>query len=445
MRIRVTLAAVLVVGFALVAGALVLVALLGSVLTDQVCRAAQDRAAQLAAAPAAVVGTSSTEIVQVIDRAGHVTGGGGSPIASPGTGCVRVEPPGHGEDFVFAAAVVPSGGEVVVGRPLVDVLDSTRFVRRVLVVGVPLMAAIVAGVTWVVTGRVLAPVTAIRREVDAITATELHRRVPATRADEIGRLARTMNRMLDRLQRAQQSQNRFVSDASHELRSPIAAIRQHAEVALAHPERTGVSELAATVLAEDLRMQHLVDDLLQLARSDEQRSAPPDLPVDLDDLVLAEAKTLRAATSVAVDTTAVSAGQVRGDEAQLARLVRNLGSNAARHARTGISFGVAEADGVVVLTVSDDGPGIPAADRERVFERFVRLDAARTRNIGDSGDSGDLGGAGGAGGAGLGLAIAAGIVDRHRGAIRVTGRSTLEVRLPAVSACSNSGRSAGEG
>jgi len=450
MRIRVTLAAVLVVGFALVAGALVLVALLGSVLTDQVCRAAQDRAAQLAAAPAAVVGTSSTEIVQVIDRAGHVTGGG-SPIASPGTGCVRVEPPGHGEDFVFAAAVVPSGGEVVVGRPLVDVLDSTRFVRRVLVVGVPLMAAIVAGVTWVVTGRVLAPVTAIRREVDAITATELHRRVPATRADEIGRLARTMNRMLDRLQRAQQSQNRFVSDASHELRSPIAAIRQHAEVALAHPERTGVSELAATVLAEDLRMQHLVDDLLQLARSDEQRSAPPDLPVDLDDLVLAEAKTLRAATSVAVDTTAVSAGQVRGDEAQLARLVRNLGSNAARHARTGISFGVAEADGVVVLTVSDDGPGIPAADRERVFERFVRLDAARTRNIGDSGDSGgagsagSAGGAGGAGGAGLGLAIAAGIVDRHRGAIRVTGRSTLEVRLPAVSACSNSGRSAGEG
>ena len=186
-------------------------------------------------------------------------------------------------------------------------------------------------------------------------------------------------------------------------------------------------------------MQHLVDDLLQLARSDEQRSAPPDLPVDLDDLVLAEAKTLRAATSVAVDTTAVSAGQVRGDEAQLARLVRNLGSNAARHARTGISFGVAEADGVVVLTVSDDGPGIPAADRERVFERFVRLDAARTRNIGDSGDLG------GAGGAGLGLAIAAGIVDRHRGAIRVTGRSTLEVRLPAVSACSNSGRSAGEG
>jgi len=302
-----------------------------------------------------------------------------------------------------------------------------------------------------VTGRVLAPVTAIRREVDAITATELHRRVPATRADEIGRLARTMNRMLDRLQRAQQSQNRFVSDASHELRSPIAAIRQHAEVALAHPERTGVSELAATVLAEDLRMQHLVDDLLQLARSDERRSAPPDLPVDLDDLVLAEAKTLRAATSVAVDTTAVSAGQVRGDEAQLARLVRNLGSNAARHARTGISFGVAEADGVVVLTVSDDGPGIPAADRERVFERFVRLDAARTRNIGDSGDSGgagsagSAGGAGGAGGAGLGLAIAAGIVDRHRGAIRVTGRSTLEVRLPAVSACSNSGRSAGEG
>jgi signal transduction histidine kinase len=428
-RVRVTLAAVLVVGFALVTGALVLVALLGSVLTDQVCRAAQDRAVQLAATPAAVLEPSSTESVQVIDRAGQVNGGG-SRLASPGAGCVRVEPPGHGEDFVFAAAVVPSGGEVVVGRPLVDVLDSTSFVRRVLVVGVPLMMLVVAGVTWVVTGRVLAPVTAIRREVDAITAAELHRRVPAARADEIGRLARTMNRMLERLHQAQQSQHRFVSDASHELRSPIAAIRQHAEVALAHPERTGVGERAATVLAEDLRMQHLIDDLLVLARSDEQRSAPPDLPVDLDDLVLAEAKTLRAATSMAVDTMGVSGGQVCGDGAELARMVHNLGGNAARHARTGIVFGVAESDGVVVLTVSDDGPGIPAADRERVFERFVRLDAARARDTG---------------GAGLGLSIAAGIVNRHRGTIRVTGRSTFEVRLPAVSACSNSGRSAAEG
>jgi signal transduction histidine kinase len=434
MRVRVTLAAVLVLGGALVGGALVLVALLGSVLTDQVCQDAHDRAAQLAAAagsasattvrepttgeqPAATAPSSSgTEIVQWVDRAGHVAGSD-RPLATPGTGCVSVEPPGHGEDFAFAAAKLQSGGEVIVGRPLVDVLDSTRFVRRVLVVGVPLMMLIVGGVTWVVTGRILAPVTAIRREVDAITATELHRRVPATRQDEIGRLARTMNRMLDRLQRAHESQRRFVSDASHELRSPIASIRQHAEVAQAHPERTTVGQLAETVVAEDARMQHLVDDLLLLARSDEHHTEPPRTPVDLDDLVFAEAQRLRSATILTVSTAAVSAGQVRGDQAALTRMIHNLAGNAARHARTQITFGLEESGGTVVLTVSDDGPGIPSADRDRVFDRFVRLDNART---------------GDAGGAGLGLAIVAEVVVRHHGTVRITGASTFEVRLPGV-------------
>jgi signal transduction histidine kinase len=424
MRVRVTLAAVLVLGFALVAGALVLVALLGSVLTGQVCRDAHDRAEQLAAAsttpgssvaPGQPASTTATEIVQWVDRAGHVAGSD-RLLASPGTGCVSVEPPGHGEDFTFAAAKLQSGGEVIVGRPLVDVLDSTRFVRRVLVVGVPLMMLIVGGVTWVVTGRILAPVTAIRREVDAITATELHRRVPATRQDEIGRLARTMNRMLDRLQRAHESQRRFVSDASHELRSPIASIRQHAEVAQAHPERTTVGELAETVVAEDARMQHLVDDLLLLARADEHHTEPPSTPVDLDDLLFAEAQRLRMATNLTVRTAAVSAGQVRGDEAALTRMIQNLAGNAARHARTTITFGLAESEGTVVLTVSDDGPGIPPADRERVFDRFVRLDNARTRDTG---------------GAGLGLSIVAGIVTRHHGTIHITSPSTFEVHLPA--------------
>jgi signal transduction histidine kinase len=298
----------------------------------------------------------------------------------------------------------------------VDVLDSTRFVQRVLVVGVPLMMLVVGGVTWVVTGRVLAPVTAIRQEADEITASELHRRVPATRRDEIGRLARTMNRMLDRLQRSQESQRRFVSDASHELRSPIAAIRQHAEVAQAHPGRTSVDELATTVLAEDLRMQHLVDDLLLLTRSDEKHTEPPDAPVDLDDLLFAEADRLRSATNLTIGTAGVSAGQVRGDEAALARMIHNLADNAARHARTAITFGLTESDGTVVLTVSDDGPGIPPADRVRVFDRFVRLDSARSRDTG---------------GAGLGLAIVAEVIERHRGTIRITGGSTFEARLPS--------------
>lgn len=417
---RVTLAAVLVLGIALVAGALVLVALLGSVLTGQVCADARQRATQLAT-PASVTASPSTgtELVQVIDRSGRVIGSA-QRLASPGPDCVKAEPPGYGEDFVFAAAAVESGGEVIVGRPLVDVLDSTRFVSRVLVVGVPLMMLIVGGVTWVVTGRVLAPVTAIRREVDEITATELHRRVPAVRKDEIGLLARTMNRMLDRLQRSHESRQRFVSDASHELRSPIAAIRQNAEVAQTHPDSTTVSELAATVLAEDLRMQQLVDDLLLLARSDEDHTEPPRTPVDLDDLVFAEAERLHSATDLTIDTSAVSAGQVLGDEAALARMVHNLADNAARHALSAITFSLTESDGTVLLAVSDDGPGIPPEDRARVFDRFVRLNSARTRDTG---------------GTGLGLAIVAEVINHHHGTIHVgtsqAGGAIFEARLPS--------------
>ena len=420
MRARVTLAAVVVVGIALVSGALVLVALLGSVLTKQVCEDARERASQLASTVAASgAASTNTELVQLIDGSGRVVGSA-QRLASPGADCVKAEPPGYGEDFVFAAAAVESGGEVIVGRPLVDVLDSTRFVSRVLVVGVPLMMLIVGGVTWVVTGRVLAPVTAIRREVEEITATELHRRVPAVRKDEIGLLARTMNRMLDRLQRSHESRQRFVSDASHELRSPIAAIRQHAEVAQTHPDSTTVSELAATVLAEDLRMQELVDDLLLLARSDEDHTEPPRTPVDLDDLVFAEAERLRLATDLTIDTSAVSAGQMVGVQAALARMVHNLADNAARHARSAITFSLTESDGSVVLAVSDDGPGIPPEDRARVFDRFVRLNSARTRDTG---------------GTGLGLAIVAEVINHHHGTIQVgtspAGGAMFEARLPS--------------
>ncbi len=424
MRLRVTVAAVLVVGLALVGGALVLVSLLAAVLTDQVCQDARGRAGQLAEGVTTSISSverppsTSGELVQLIDGSGRVIGDD-RRLASPGTGCVSVEPPGYEEDFVFAAAKVDSGGEVVVGRPLVDVLDSTRFMRLVLLIGVPLMMLVVGAVTWAVTGWVLAPVVAIRREVDEITASELYRRVPAVREDEIGLLARTMNRMLDRLQRSHESRQRFVADASHELRSPIASIRQHAEVAHAHPDSTTVAELAATVLAEDLRMQQLVDDLLLLSRSDEEHGEPPDAPVDLDDVVFAEAQRLRSATNLAIDTSAVSAGQVRGDAAALTRVVHNLADNAARHAHTEITFGLGESDGTVVLTVSDDGPGIPPDDRARVFDRFVRLDTARSR---------------GAGGSGLGLAIVAEVIDRHHGSVRITSGATFEVRLPGADA-----------
>lgn len=226
-----------------------------------------------------------------------------------------------------------------------------------------------------------------------------------------------MNRMLDRLQTTHEAQQRFVSDAAHELRSPIATIRQHAEVAAAHPERTTPDELAETVLAEDVRMQQLVDDLLLLASSGEQPAVLPPTPVDLDDLLVTEARRLRSATGLAVVTAGVSGGQVFGDEPALTRMIRNLTGNAARHARSEITLGLAEAGNTVVLTVADDGPGIPPSDRDRVFDRFVRLDSARARETG---------------GAGLGLPIVAEIARRHRGTVTLTETSTFTIRLPTA-------------
>jgi signal transduction histidine kinase len=308
----------------------------------------------------------------------------------------------------------------VVARSVEAVGEATGAVAGLLAVGLPLLLAVVGVTTWMVVGRALAPVEAIRTEVDAISAAALHRRVPDPPADdEIGRLARTMNRMLARLEQAQARQRRLVSDASHELRSPVAAIRQHAEVALAHPDRTTVGELAETVLAEDLRLQRLAEDLLLLTRADEHTLALRRRPVDLDDLVFEEARRLRAATGLRVDTGAVSAGRVDGDAAGLRRVLRNLGDNAARHAAGRLAFSLAERDGLVLLGVDDDGPGIPEADRERVFERFVRLDDARARDDG---------------GSGLGLAIVAELVAAHGGTVAIgsspLGGARVEVTLP---------------
>jgi signal transduction histidine kinase len=315
----------------------------------------------------------------------------------------------------------PAGapGVVSVGKPLVDVLESTQFVTRALLLGLPVLLLPVGGTTWYVVGRTLAPVDAIRHEVDQITAAGLDHRVPQPHAsDEIARLAATMNRMLDRLEQAQAGQRRFVSDASHELRSPIAAIRQHAEVALAHPDSTTLAELAGTVRAENLRLQRLVDDLLLLAKADEAALSLSRATVDLDDLVIEEARHLRSTTALEVDLSAVSAGQVTGDPDAMRRLLRNLVENAATYAATRVAFGLAERDDGVVLTVSDDGPGIAPADRERALERFVRLSAARGHD-----------------GSGLGLSIVAEVVRAHGGTVWIgdsdLGGARIEVRLPA--------------
>lgn len=230
-----------------------------------------------------------------------------------------------------------------------------------------------------------------------------------------------MNLMLDRLEHSADTQRRFIADASHELRSPVASIRQHAEVAIAHPQRMTTPELAETVLAEDLRVQHLVEDMLLLARTGQSDLSQNWQEVDLDDVLLEEAKRVRATSDLHVDLSGVSAGRVMGNAAQLHRIVRNLVDNAMRHASSRIVLALDVEDTTVVLGVGNDGPGIPEGDRVRIFERFVRLDDARARDDG---------------GSGLGLAIVHDLVAAHGGSVSVMqpdiGGPSFTVVLPAV-------------
>jgi len=370
LRIRVTAMTVVIVGVALLVSAMAIVAWVGRSMTNSVREAAQARTAQVAE---------------------RIAAGNHAPLpADPQEETVRVLGPGDSlgpvtieGDYVTESTDVtlPSGEHrtIVVARGIDDVQDAQRAVAHALWFAIPVLLLLVGVLTWLITGRTLRPV----RE-------------------------------------AAERQQRFVADAAHELRSPVASIRQHAEVATEHPETTDLHELATTVGIEGVRLQSLVDDLLLLARLDEGQEIAARDEVDLDDLVLAEAERLRATTPDAISTRDVHAGRILGDARSLERLVRNLGDNAARHAGT-VAFALAATDGHITLTVDDDGPGIPASDRERVFERFVRLDEGRDRAVG---------------GTGLGLAIAREVARAHGGDVTLgdspLGGLRAEVRLPAA-------------
>lgn len=311
---------------------------------------------------------------------------------------------------------------LVVAKNLDDVNGSVGILKTSLALSVPLVLLLLAALLWWLTGRVLRPVESIRAEVASIGGSEQHRRIPVQDGDdEISRLARTMNAMLERVEHATLGQRQFVADASHELRSPLTRIRSALEVAIAHPHLSDPNSTYASLLADSVQLQQVVDDLLFLARSESGAIERPDAIVDLDDLLLEQIQHLRARGIVAVDAGAVSAARVSGNAHQLARAIANLASNAERHARTTITFELSERDGVSEVVVADDGPGISVDQREIIFERFTRLDEARSRD---------------AGGAGLGLAIVQDIVARHRGTITVTcadsGGARFVVKLPTV-------------
>jgi signal transduction histidine kinase len=295
-----------------------------------------------------------------------------------------------------------------------QVENSTHLLVLALLVVLPLLVVISGFLAWLLAGLALRPVEALREELADITAKELHRRVPEPATDdEIGRLARTMNAMLARLEASGERQRQFVSDASHELRSPLAALLAQVDVAKAHPASADWVAVSNTVIHEGERLSRLVDDLLLLARSDERQLSPGQDLVDLDEILLAEATRLRTVGRVRVDFHGVGAGRVLGDREQLRRMVRNLTDNAERHATSTVSFELHRRDRGIELAVADDGPGIPAELREQVFERFVRLDTARNRATG---------------GTGLGLAIVGEIASIHGGTAYV-GSSRTGTRM----------------
>jgi signal transduction histidine kinase len=326
--------------------------------------------------------------------------------------------------FLGAGAEGPSvlaglAGATVVLPSLESVRSSVDTFGTVIALVVPTLVLGLALLTWVVVGRSLQPVEAIRSRVAEISAEALDQRVPDPGTDdEIGSLATTMNRMLERLEKSAERQRRFVSDASHELRSPLASIRAQIEVALTHPGLLDWTGVGTGVLQESRRMERLVDDLLALARADEGVLISRTEEVNLEDLVVSEAGRV---DELEVDLSAVTQASARGDPLALRRVVRNLVDNAARHANSRLSFEVQRDRREVRMVVEDDGSGIPEEDRERVFERFTRLEDGRARDVG---------------GAGLGLAVVRETVKAHGGSVSVetgsSGGARLVVRLPAA-------------
>ncbi|MFI0982332.1 sensor histidine kinase [Streptomyces sp. NPDC021093] len=457
-RARAALGATAVVAVALIAAGLAVLLVLHSNLTDQADLQAEVAAQEVASQVALGVPYAKLELpdkeenpVQILTEKGELVAASKKLEAISGTGSGQVKPvapgrapvdgdsdddrddsdddrgdPGRGEvsrdepahssgtatvdgdtaDYRFAAveATTRDGETVTVyaGAPLATEQGAVETVRSAMLVGLPVLLVVVGGVTWLVTRRALRPVEGIRREMAAITASEdLSRRVPAPgTGDEVDRLAVTTNETLAALERSVDRQRRFVADASHELRSPIASLRTQLEVAAAHPE---LLDLEGAV-EDTVRLQDLAADLLLLARLDAGEK-PGAARLDLSALVRKELAQRADGDRHPVSATLADGVEVAGSRGQLVRVLGNLLDNAQRHAESSVAvtLGGGEA-GRVVLEVADDGGGVPEAERERIFERFVRLDDARSRDDG---------------GAGLGLAIARDVARRHGGTLTV--------------------------
>lgn len=436
-RWRSVVVAVATTGIALAVGGLVLVLLLRQQATDTVAQATLQRAQQVAAQLSNEDvpndegwpdWSGGDGVARIIDTNGQTLAAsrGAESLALPPlrlaggqVAQLRVTPQGDDVPWWISAIGARSGGHdytVIAAMSLGQTEDTVNAAAVLLATGFPILLLIVGSITYWLTGRALAPVEAIRNEVAEVSQADLARRVPVPGSrDEIAGLAETMNSMLARLETAQTTQRRFISDASHELRSPLATLRASIEIA----DRQDLDANQLNIMRDEIdRMVRVVDDLLLLTRAHEHRLQLHRSEVDLDDLVNAERARLAQTTELTVHAR-LHPVKVYADPAALSRAIRNLVDNAARHANTTVDLSVTYGTTHAVLEVTDDGPGIPEADRQRVFERFVRLDTARQRS---------------SGGAGLGLAIVHEIITAHDGDVRIAdapaGRTCFQLRIP---------------
>jgi signal transduction histidine kinase len=428
--------------------------LLFNVLRVSLTRSVDDTARQGAAGVVALINANRLPTpvpvapdvtIQVLDSAGQITDVSPDsdrlvPLLSPAHAAALahngeatlLNGPAYGmPSLIRVTAVRAADGSLVIAAvPYSSVSSSLSVVAKALVFGTPVVFVLFTGAIWLAVGSTLRPIDLLRRGAARVTGTAVPSDLPVPEArDEVRSLALTLNDMLDRLAVAQQRQRALVSDTAHELRSPIASIRAQLEVALDHPDGQDWETTARDVHADVMRLARLAEDLLLLARLDERAGTPRhDAEIDLAELSASVVTRYAAARVPVACEGCAEPCLVSGDRDALDRLLVNLIDNAVRYAKSQVTVMVGREDEQVVLAVADDGPGIAEADLERAFDRFARLDDARSRD----GDEGS--------GAGLGLAIVRATAQAYGGTAHLeAGDPTASppgllavVRLPAA-------------
>lgn len=447
LRWQSTVAAVAVVAVAMLTGGLLLLQTLGSALvssTDSLLRSKVRDVAVLIQndhaeeATRAVAGTVNKDpLVQIVDETGTVTAASEPRLLEAPLSSLRPAAEQIATDNVSAPGLLGDADErflvvlgvddedskywVLAGRTIQPQSDTVRIVTAFLLVAMPLLLGVVGLSVYFLVGRSLRQVDTIRIQVSHIDAGRLSERVdvPGTH-DELQALAATMNSMLDRIETADQRQRQFVTNASHELRSPLTTIRTGLDISIADASGETWRGMQPILTEETQRLQGLVEDLLTLSKADDEGLAVRREDVDLDDVLATELRRVNATSKHRIVADLVPA-KIAGDPVRLGQAFRNVIDNADRHAARTIAVKLSVMVQTVVVTIDDDGTPVPVADRERIFGRFVRLDESRSRHQG---------------GSGLGLAIARGIVEAHDGRVIATetsqGWCRFEVSFPPV-------------